>query len=224
MHRALEAVPPRVGFGCPARAYTRRSVAGALNRLGGPSLRARAHALRERAILERDLASFRRRYRSVLQPKPRPTRGTALLASLSYSTFQVKLEGMIAKALQFQGFDVVAAVPRDGALVRRYFALFGVERFVSLDDYSSANGDLDVAAALADVRSAEDLKGLRFHGAGVGRHVLSTLSRYLHEGSVDLANPRARGLAEELLPVAVRTTLAAEAVLQDVSPDVVVFN
>jgi len=199
-------------------------VAGALNRLGGPSLRARAHALRERAILERDLASFRRRYRSVLRPKPEVTRGTALLASLSYSTFQVKLEGMIAKALQFQGFDVVAAVPADGALVRRYFELFGVERFVALADYASANGGVDAASLLRDVRSAEDLKGLRFHGADVGRQVLSTLSRYLHEGSVDLADTRARGLAAELLPAAVRTTLAAEGLLDDVAPDLVVFN
>jgi len=189
-----------------------------------PSLRARARALHERAILERDLASFRRRYGAVLRPKPEPTRGTALLASLSYSTFQVKLEGMIAKALQFRGFDVVAAVPRDGALVRRYFGLFGVDRFVTLDDYASANGDVGAAAVVADVRTAEDLKQLRFHGADVGRQVLSTLSRYLHEGTVDLAGARARALAEELLPAAVRTTLAAEALLNDVSPDLVVFN
>ena len=188
------------------------------------SLRARARALRERGTLERDLASFRRRYSSVLRPKPPPGRGTALLASLSYSTFQVKLEGMIAKALQMQGFDVVAAVPRDGALVRRYFGVFGVERFGTLEDYASANGDVDAAVLLGDIRSAEDIKRLRFHGADIGRQVLSTLSRYLHEGSVDLADPRARRLAEELLPAAVRTTLAAEALLNDVAPDLVVFN
>jgi len=124
------------------------------------SLRARARALRERGTLERDLASFRRRYSSVLRPKPPPGRGTALLASLSYSTFQVKLEGMIAKALQMQGFDVVAAVPRDGALVRRYFGVFGVERFGTLEDYASANGDVDAAVLLGDIRSAEDIKRL----------------------------------------------------------------
>jgi hypothetical protein len=188
------------------------------------ALNARLRALRERAILERDLASFRRRYGSALRPKPAAGRGTALLASLSYSTFQVKLEGMIAKALQLQGFDVVAAVPRDGALVRRYFELFGVERFVTLEDYASANGDVDAASLLGQVRSAEDLKGLRFHGADVGRQVLSTLSRYLHEGSVDLAEPRARELAEELLPAAVRTARATEGLLDDVRPDLVVFN
>jgi hypothetical protein len=199
-------------------------VAASLNRRGGPSLRIRARALRERAVLERDLASFRRRYGSVLRPKPEPSRGIALLASLSFSTFQVKLEGMIAKALQRQGLDVVAAVPREGTLVRRYFELFGVERFVMLEDYAPSDGEVDVAELLADVRSAEDLKRLRFRGADVGRQVLSTLSRYRHEGSVDLTDPDARALAEELLPAAMRTTLAAEALLDDVGPELVVFN
>ncbi len=199
-------------------------MAASLNRRGGPSFRVRARALRERAVLERDLVSFRRRYGEVLRPKPGPAHGVALLASLSFSTFQVKLEGMIAKALQLQGLDVVAAVPRDGALVRRYFELFGVERFVTLDEYAPHDGDVDVATLLEGVRSAEDLKRLRFRGADVGRQVLSTLSRYRHEGSVDLADPSARELAEQLLPAAVRTTLATEALLDDVEPELVVFN
>jgi hypothetical protein len=188
------------------------------------SLRARARALRERAVLERDLVSFRRRYEAVVRPTPAPSRRVVLLASLSYSTFQVKLEGMIAKALQLQGLDVVAAVPSEGGLVRRYFALFGVERFVTLEEYAGGDGAADVAELLAGVRSAEDLKRVRFRGADVGRQVLSTLSRYRHEGSVDLADPSARALAEELLPAAIRTTLATEALLDDVSPELVVFN
>jgi hypothetical protein len=189
------------------------------------TLRGYARALSARATLELDFRRFQRAYGAILAPKPPGGRGVALLASLSYSTFQVKLEGMIAKSLQLQGFDVVAAVPRDAELVRRYFGLFGVDRFVSLDDYADRNGGaVDTASMLRDLRTSADLKALRFHGADVGRQVLSTLSRYLHEGSVDLTDPRARKLAAELLPLSVRTTIASEALLDDVAPDLVVFN
>src|SRR5437773_4173726 len=105
-------------------------------RIVGP-ISARAKALRTRATLERDFHRFRRAYVDVLAPKPPSDGGVALLASLSYSSFQVKLEGMIAKALQLQGLDVVAAVPPDGDVVRRYFRVFGVERFVTLDEYAT---------------------------------------------------------------------------------------
>jgi hypothetical protein len=180
--------------------------------------------LRERAVLERDLVAFRRRYGRVLRWKPEaPARGVALVASLSYSTFQAKLEGMIAKALQLQGLDVVAAVPADGELVRRYFALFGAERFVTLDDYAS-DGEDDAERLLAGVTSAAELKAVQYRGADVGRQVLSTLSRYLHEGSVDLRDPEANRLAHELLPASMRTAAASERLLDDVAPDLVLFN
>ena len=175
-------------------------------------------------MLERDLARFGRRYRSVLGQMPKTeSRGVALLASLSYSTFQVKLEGMIAKALQMTGFDVVAAVPADGDLVRRYFRVFAVDRFVTLDDYAADVED-EAERLLAAVETGADLKNVQYRGADVGRQVLSTLSRYLHEGSVDLRDPEARRLAHELLPVSMRTAAASERLLDDVAPDLVLFN
>ena len=145
-------------------------------------LRRYARAARTRATVERDLWEFRRRYGDVLAPKPATTEGVALLASLSYSPFQAKLEGMIAKALQREGLEVVAATPPDGELVRRYFRLFGVERFVSIDDYATGDEREEARRLLADVRTSADLKEITYEGAEVGRQVLSTLSRYLHEG------------------------------------------
>ena len=188
------------------------------------SLTARAHAVRARATLERDFRRFRRAYADVVGPKPSASDGVVLFASLSYSTFQVKLEGMIAKALQLKGFHVVAAVPRDAELVRRYFELFGVNRFVALEEYADVVDDGEPELLPAGIETAEQLKQLRFEGADVGRQVLSTLSRYLHEGSVDLADPRARALTQELLPASVRAARASRALLDEVNPDLVVFN
>ena len=188
------------------------------------TIAARATALRARATLERDLRRFRRAYAHVLGEKPPAPAGVALFASLSYSTFQVKLEGMIAKALQLQGFDVVAAVLSDADLVRRYFRLFGVDQFVTLDDYAAGDVDEEAGRLLAGVETASDLKAVRYRGADVGRQVLSTLSRYLHEGSVDLADPRARGLAHELLRASLRVAEVSHALLDELAPDLVVFN
>ena len=188
----------------------------------------RGRALRARALLERDYRAFRRSYGDVLAPKPPTGRGTALIASLSWATYQIKLEGMFVKAFQRKGLEPVVLVPTESDLPRRYFRLFGVRRFVTLDEYLDEAREAearDEAEALLDrVRTPADLKTLTFRGADVGREALSTISRYLHEGGVDLDDPRAQALLRELLPAAVRTALAAEALLEEVRPDLVLFN
>jgi hypothetical protein len=192
------------------------------------SLLARVAAARTRLSLTRDLRAFARRYGSILGPAPAPTRGVALLASLSYSTYQAKLEGMFAKAFQLQGLEPVVATLPDAHVARRTFELFGVRRFVVLDDYLDearrAQADGAAAELLDGVSDPSDLRALTFHGADVGREALSTVSRYLHDGGVDLDDPRARELLARLLPAAVRTALAAEAVLDELRPELVLFN
>jgi len=189
---------------------------------------ARARQLRTRSIVERDYWGFRRRYGAILGEAPAPTGGPALIASLTYSTYQLKLEGMLAKAFQLKGLEPVAAILPDADIARRYLTLFGVRRFVTPDQFLEA-GQLQAAereaeALLAQIGEPADLKSLRFRGADVGRQVLSTVSRYLHEGGVDLSDPRARELLAQLLPAAVRNTLASEAMLDELGPELVLFN
>src|SRR6266852_3207319 len=86
------------------------------------------------------------------------------------------------------------------------------------------NVDDEAVRLLADVETAAELKAVQYRGADVGRQVLSTLSRYLHEGSVDLADPRARSLAHELLPASLRVAEVSHALLDELAPDLVVFN
>ena len=192
------------------------------------ALSARARQVRTRATLERDYWTFRRRYGRVLGEVLPTGRGIALIASLTYSTYQVKQEGMIAKAFALKGLEPVAVMLPDAAIARRYLELFGVRRFVHLGQFLDAAAEREARqeadALLAHVAEPSDLKQLTFRGADVGRQALSTVSRYLHEGGVDLADPRARALLEELLPSAIRTAIASEALLDEYRPDVVVFN
>ncbi|MGH3130010.1 MAG: hypothetical protein ACRDNX_04260, partial [Gaiellaceae bacterium] len=131
-------------------------------------------------------------------------------------------------AFQLKGLDVVAAVPSDSDLPRRTLEVFGVRRFVSLDDFAGAGVEerarRESEALLAEVGSTGELKELTYGGASVGRQVLSTISRHLHEGAVDLSDPRTREVAAQFLPIAIRTTLAAETLLGELDPDLVLFN
>jgi hypothetical protein len=192
------------------------------------TIRRYRRAFRDRALVERDYRLFRKRYGDIVRPSPPASRGQALIASLSYATYQLKLEGMFGKAFQLQGLEPVVLVPRDSQLPRRYFQLFGIERFVTLEDYlgpeREAEARREAEQLLGLVRTPADLKTLTFRGADVGREALSTVSRYLHEGGVDLEDPRAKELLRELLPAAVRTAVAAEALLDDLQPDLVLFN
>lgn len=192
------------------------------------ALGARGRQLRERTILERDYWTFRRRHGRIVGPTPPTGRGAALLASLTYSTYQAKLEGMIAKALQFRGLEPVALVLPDAEHARRYLELFGIRRFVTLDDFLGFDREeearREAERLLERIETPTDLKTLTFRGADVGRQALSTVSRYLHEGGVDLDDPRARELLGELLPAAVRTALASDALLDELRPELLVFN
>ena len=188
----------------------------------------RGRALHARALLERDYRAFRKRYEAVLRAKPKPTRGVALIASLTYSTYQAKQEGMFAKAFQLKGLEPVVATLPDAEFTNRYHMLFGIDRFATLEDYLTPELEQraqDEAAALdASVKTTDDLKELRYEGAEVGREALSTVSRYLHEGGVDLDDPRARELLSRLLRTAVRTAIAAGRMLDDLQPELVLFN
>jgi hypothetical protein len=193
------------------------------------AVRVRSRALRLRVQNERDYRAFRRKYEDILRPTPPSTGGgTALIASLSYSTYQLQLEGMFAKAFQLQGLEPVVLVPNDSQLPRRYFETFGIRRFVTLDRYLApalvAEAEREAATLLDRVQTPSDLKTLTFRGADVGREALSTVSRYLHEGGVDLGDPRSQALLRELLPAAVKTALAAESLFDELEPELVLFN
>lgn len=192
------------------------------------ALTARGRQLRTRTIVERDYRSFRRRYGDILGRVPSGLEGTALVASLTHSIFQLKLEGMLAKAFQLQGVEPVAVVPSGTSVPRRYLELFGVRRFVTLEDFLPADvnesADAEADALLADVQTTSDLRPVTYRGAGVGRQALSTASRHLHEGAVDVSNPEAREEISRFLALAIRTTMAADGLLDELHPELVIFN
>src|SRR5690348_15801356 len=69
--------------------------------------------------------------RSLRAARPRRGgRGNALIISLTDFVYQLKLEGMLAKALQLDGYDPVVLTFKNARWAEPYFRSFGVERFV----------------------------------------------------------------------------------------------
>src|SRR5919197_5053122 len=134
---------------------------------------------------------------------------------------------MLGKGLQLAGWKPVVLVQDSSWVPRRYLAAFGIESFVELGPYVDDAARTEAAAAareiLAGRPSLEEVRGLTFHGAAIGRNVLATVSRALHEGAVDLGDPRVREKLEELLPRTLAATIAAERLLDDLAPELVLF-
>ena len=183
--------------------------------------------VRRRIVLERDVARLRRRVGPAFGSICDADGPTALFVSLTEFIFQLKLEGMLAKGLQLEGWRPAVLIQAGSWVPERYLRTFGVERLVTLppyvDDAARAEADAAAREILAERSSLTDVRDLTFHGAPIGRNVLATVSRALHEGAVDLRDGRVREKLAELLPRTLEATIAAERLLDDVQPELVLF-
>ena len=191
------------------------------------ALTALPERVRRRAVLERDVARLRRESGDALRSVRDGDGPTALFVSLTEFVYQLKLEGMLGKALQLAGWKPIVLVQDDSWVPRKYLAAFGIESFATLAPYLDDAARAEAAAAAREIIGAKpalaDVRDLTFHGARIGRNVLATVSRALHEGAVDLDDPRARAELERLLPRTLEATIAAERLLADLEPALVLF-
>lgn len=178
--------------------------------------------------LESDLLRLRLQHGRTLAPLADGTGPVALIVSLHEYVFSMKLEGMLAKAFELQGLAPVFLVPSGSVLPRRYLQRFGARRFVELPDYIDEEivreAEREAVELARGFESMQDLMTLSYRGATIGRYVASTVSMMRREGAVDLADPRTRAMVEEQIAIAVRSTLAATAILEDLEPKLVFFN
>ena len=113
------------------------------------------------------------------------------IASLSGLLYSVKLESMLAKALQLHGLRPVVVTRRRPWWTQRFFGAFGIGDFVYLEDYATtpeetAAAERHAAGLLAAGASVPLVKKWSYEGAPVGQYALSTLARTQHRGMPDL--------------------------------------
>jgi hypothetical protein len=147
--------------------------------------------------------------------------------SLTEFVYQLKLEGLLGAALRLAGRRPVVLVPSGTWIPRKYLSVFGIDTLVTLEDYlddaAEAEAQAESKRILNTGPSPTDLKALRYRGASIGRQVLSTLSRALHEGAVDLSAPAANAKLAELLPRTLAATIAADRLLDELQPELALF-
>ena len=161
--------------------------------------------VRYRTTIERDIRALERRLRGVFPPQRRGG-PRALIVSLTTFPYQLKVEGMLASALQLAGYRPTVLVPPPTPLdaPRRYLACFGLDELVRLEE----RDDVEAPPLEGELR----------------RHVLATASRILHRTSLDPDEPELQPLLRDLALTAARSRTAGAALLDSLEPELVLFN
>jgi hypothetical protein len=150
-----------------------------------------------------------------------------LVVSLTDWVAQVKMESILAKALQLHGYTPVIVTNKSCKHAVKYFKVFGYDKFVFLDELLGGIPlrpvITEAQAILNDSPSFHSLLDLKYHGVDVGRHVLSSIVRTLRHGSFEFANPQAMDLLRRWFPRSMQLALAAELIFDRVKPQMVLF-
>ena len=159
---------------------------------------------------------------------PKGTGPTVLIVSLTHWVAQIKAEGMLAKALELEGFRPVVLTHRASKMAHRYFQVFGIDSFIFFDDelnqLSAEDFAAEAATARAEAPTFASMLSLTYREIHVGRHVLSSIVRSLMHGSVDFDDERVQTLIETQLPQAMMNAVAAQRVIKKVAPTLALFN
>ncbi|MBM4134860.1 MAG: hypothetical protein FJ245_13965 [Nitrospira sp.] len=151
---------------------------------------------------------------------------TVLVVSLSDWITQVKMEALLAKALQQHGWRPVIVTRRNSRWAHRYYRLLGLEDLIYFDEWLKAvpeSVDSEAQTLLDSPLSFAFLLDHRYRDAYVGRHVLSVVARNLRNGSVSFDDPAVRAMIRQQLTYAYRSVRASEMLLQHVKPSSAIF-
>jgi len=182
-----------------------------------PQLAAERDAFR--ALLERDHAGL-------LTDFGQGAKRTVLIVSLSNSTEQTKIEGLMTKALQAHGGRVAIFTFRGAYRGVNVFRAFGLGKCLRFyEDYAPSTAWLEGARALmAHCRTVHDFKVLDYRGARVGRQALGSVVRTRHDPIVDLDDPSFREDVANAIAYGMEGAQIADSLLDAVKPDVLLMN
>lgn len=187
--------------------------------------------LRDEVDLFADYRRFAQRYRFLAEgDQPIDPGKTVLVVSLTDFPYQVKEEGMLAKALQLRGYTPVILTFSWCRRGMRYHRVFGFDRFMFLDRFLAqvpkpAVEEIrrEAAAFLNRHPTVQAMKRFEYRGVHVGRHALSTMTRMRFDGRIKLEHPALQAQLAQLLPKAMQGVLAAEALLDQISPALALY-
>ncbi len=121
------------------------------------------------------------------------------------SIYGLKLMAFISQALRLRGWLIqVVLLNRSMVLGRVYCQAFGIRHFVYLEDHLLNDDERAMCGRQAQEfldrpLSLQSIKAWTFEGCWIGPQIISTLSRILFKGSVDIRHPEVRSRLQEIL-------------------------
>lgn len=177
-----------------------------------------------------DYLAFRRNYGSFLCKNPHLVNSNRKLLVVNLSDWipQVKMEAILAKAMQLRGITPIILTYKECRIAQKYFRLFGFNQFVFFDEFLK-NWNLksfivESQSLLDQVSTIKALLDTKYQNVNVGNHVLSTIVRSLHEGWVETTSSQIKKLLNKMLPEAMQRVVAAKQMLDTIKPEILLFN
>ena len=126
-----------------------------------------------------------------------------------------KFHGLIAKALELEGFKPIIFTVNKSYYSHQCFKLFGIKNLVKWDKFLSKNtissNELDriLKGFSLDKQSIITLKNLKHRNVDVGKHALSMTCRRLIEGKLDFTDQKTFNVFKNFFKKAILNTEAA---------------
>ncbi len=137
-----------------------------------------------------------------------------LIVSLTDWPERLKMDGVIARALQEEGTLPVVLTNRSFPWSQRYFRAFGVTEFIFLDDLMAeaekGHDPEEAQRILAGITTFDAMYRFRSGEVNTGRHVLSTIVRQLKQGSASFHDPQVAAFLRKFFPQSLTAARAAE--------------
>jgi len=150
----------------------------------------------------------------------------ALIASMTDSILQLKLEAFLGAGLKRNGWKVIVlTTSRSNSWARRYFRAFGICNFLYWDEIELTFDQIEQCRKDSeDFLSIQPLdfqsvKTWNFQGSWIGPQILSSIARESHKGAPNLSDPSVAGRMKKILPATLERTFKAKALIQDLRPD-----
>ncbi len=175
-----------------------------------------------------DYKTFSRHYRFLSESAGRTSSSPRVLViSLTDFVAQVKIESLLAKALQLRGYTPVILTRKGCRSALRYYRVFGYSQFIVLEKYFQKQIPPEAVRQIDSLLTAptfESVKAFCYRRIEIGRQALATAVHRLHQGNVSLTDPSVRAMVRELLYQGVRMAEAAQTIYDQVAPALALVN
>lgn len=169
-------------------------------------------------------AEFLRRF-----PKPSSNARRLLILSMTNSTYNAKIEGMLALAMRRRGWQVQVVTSSLYTNAKRIFRAYGITDFLDFEKLISETDAVSAGAAELDRRRSEptDFQSVlewTYRDAWIGPQLLSSISRRQFDGAPDPRDPAIREQLFSQLLQSVKFVCAAEQTFARRKPDLILVN